>query len=138
MRILLGYRFTGEDPAELEKEIGALGNAINDAGHSHICSFDLDELFLKKGFTPGQIQQYMMTELRKQDALFCYIKSDKRSEGLLMEAGQAVANNQPVIVAVKKGVYTLLAQPEIAAKVIEFENLDELCEKIKNGALRIS
>lgn len=133
MKLFLAYRFTGEDPKELEKEIRQLGNAIKNVGHDYTCSFELEDFFHSNQYTPGMIQKYMMELQEKHDAVLAYIKSSSRSEGMLMEAGQAIANKQPLIVAVKKGVYSLMAQPEIAKKVIEFETLDELCEKIKLG-----
>lgn len=39
MKIYLAFKFTGEDPVMLDKELSAIGETLKEAGHEVFCSF---------------------------------------------------------------------------------------------------
>ena len=134
MKLFLSYRFTGEDPEELEKTLGAIKTALEAEGHSVYCSFWSERLFREGSFTNGQIIEHAFSEIDKTDGVFALVKSADKSEGMLLEIGYALAEGKKLFLAVKKGVATVFVREE-ADKVLEFENIDDLLNKVKTAVL---
>ena len=131
MKIFLSYRFTGEDPKVLKETIQKICNSLDEAGHNHFCSFWKGDFFNENKFTYKQILEHALEELDLSDVYLAFIKSEDKSEGMLLEAGYAIAKGKKFILAIKKGIYTVFLR-EMADQVIEFKNIEELCEKLKN------
>jgi nucleoside 2-deoxyribosyltransferase len=129
MKIFLSYRFTGEDPEVLREIIQNICNSLEKAGHSYYCSFWKGDFFNENRFTHKQILEHALKELQKSDVYLAFIKSEDKSEGMLIEAGYALAKKKKFYLAIKKGVYTVFLK-EIADKLIEFESLNELYKKL--------
>ncbi len=129
MKIFLSYRFTGEDPIILEQTLSQIKNALEHVGHQVFCSFWEEQRFRDGNFSNKQILEYALKELDSSDVYFAFVKSAEKSEGMLLEAGYALANKKPMWVAVKKGVKTTFLT-ELADKRIEFETLDDLSQKL--------
>ncbi len=124
MKFYVAYRFTGEEHKELEKTLRHICNLISKKEHHNYCSF----------FDPSMVnignRNVMLNAFKKideSDALLVFIKSKEKSEGMFLEVGYALSKNKKVILLVKKGVETTYVN-ELADKVIEFENLNELNE----------
>lgn len=129
MKIFLSYRFTGEDLKILKETIQSICNSLEKAGHSHFCSFWKGDFFNENKYTCKQILHHALKELENSDIYLAFIKSEDKSEGMLIEAGYALAKGKKFYLAIKKGVYTTFMK-EIADKIIEFENLEELYNKL--------
>lgn len=129
MKIFLSYRFTGENPKILKKTIRNIGDSLEKAGHNCFCSFWQGSFFKENNFTHKQILEHALNELEKSDVYLAFIKSEDGSEGMLIEAGYAVALKKKFYLAIKRGVKTVFLR-EIANKVIEFGQLDELYKKL--------
>lgn len=128
MKIFISYRFTGEDPKELEETLKHICDLLIKKGHSHYCSFwdsGNNGLFKKNNFTNKQILEHALKEVDKSDCVVILIKSEDKSEGMLIEIGYALAKKKKIILIIKKGVRTTFVR-EIADKIIEFENLKEI------------
>lgn len=128
MRCFISYRFTGEDPKELEETIKHICNLLIKEGHNHYCSFwDSGDngLFKKNKFTNKQILEHALNEIDKADCIIVLIKSEEKSEGMLIEIGYALSKKKKIFLIIKKGVKTTFVR-EVADKVIEFDNLKEL------------
>ena len=103
--------------------------ALKIAGHETYCSFWDDEMFGNEKYTHKQILERALKELDKADIYLAFIKTQDKSEGMLMEAGYAFAKSKPIIVAIKEGVITTFLM-QIAKDVIEFSNVDDLYNKL--------
>ena len=125
MRCFISYRFTGEDPKELESTLKHLCNLLAEGGHKHYCSFWDAELFIKNKFSYKQILEHAFEEIDKADCVVVFIKSEEKSEGMLLEVGYAFAKKKKIILVIKRGVRTTFVK-DIADTVIEFDNLNEL------------
>ena len=125
MKIFLSYRFTGEDPNQLKDTIRIICERLSVAGHKTFCSFWHGKFYNENKFTHKQILNHALNELKQSDVYLAFIRSEDKSEGMLMEAGYAIAEKKSFYLAIKKGVYTTFMR-EMADKVIEFETLDEL------------
>lgn len=122
MRYYIAYRFTGEDPKELKETLEHLCNLISQEGHDNYCSF-FDAGMVNIG--NKRVLERAFNELDKSDAMLVFIKSEHKSEGMLMEIGYALSKGKKIILLIKKGIETTFVR-EIADKVIEFDNLSEL------------
>jgi hypothetical protein len=70
--------------------------------------------------------------LKKSDVFFAFVESNEKSEGLLLEAGYAKAQNKKIILAIKKDV-NLRFLRAIADSIVEFEDMNDLKEKMKDA-----
>ncbi len=129
MKIFISYRRTGEDPEELKEVIHNIFTNLEKAGHTPFCSFLKDDLFKKNKFTHKQILEYALNELDKSDICLAFVKSENKSEGMLLEIGYALAKKKKFVLAIKEGVRTVFIR-EMADQTIEFETLDQLYSKL--------
>ena len=72
---------------------------------------------------------YSYEELDKSDCLLAFVKSEEKSEGMLLEIGYAIAKKKKFILAIKKDAKTVFLR-EMANQIIEFDNLKDLYEKL--------
>lgn len=106
MKHFIAYRMTGDDPVAVRERVGALKEALREAGHEVYENASKSDEFHQRGMTPRQIMDDGFSELDECDALFVLIAGPERSEGMLMEVGYAYAKGMPITVAVKHGVDT--------------------------------
>jgi len=130
MRIFLSYRFTGEDLKELAVILENIVSSLKKAGHEVFCSFWKGKFFDKNKFTARQILEYALGELENCDAILAFVKSKKKSEGMLLEIGYALARKKLFILAIKEGINTTFLK-QLADQIIEFKTLEELYKKLK-------
>lgn len=122
MKYYIAYRFTGEDSTELKETLEHICNLLSQQNHNNYCSFfdpEMANIGNKKVLERG------LKELDKSDILLVFIKSEQKSEGMLIEIGYALSKKKKIVLLIKKGVGTTFVR-EIADKVIEFNNLKEL------------
>jgi nucleoside 2-deoxyribosyltransferase len=128
MRIFIGQAVTGEDLNQLYKELESVYSCLTNAGHTHYCTLKENEKKFQK-LTKKQMLEHAFREIDKSDAFLAIIRSEKRSEGLLVEVGYVIATKKKLIVAIKKGVKNTYL-PDLADTVIEFESIHDLSEKL--------
>lgn len=129
MKIFLSYRFTGEDPDQLRIIIHDLCSSLEKAGHQTFCAFWKGDFYKDNGFTKRQILEHALGELDSSDIYLAFIRSEDKSEGMLIEAGYAIAKGKKFYLAIKNDTRTTFIR-EMADKVIEFGTLDELYSKL--------
>ena len=129
MKIFVSYKFTGEDREELKEIIGNICSSLEKAKHPSFCSFWKGDFFNENKFSHRQILEYALNELDKSDAILALVKSEEKSEGMLIEIGYALAKNKKFILAIKKGLKTTFIR-EMADEVIEFDDINDLTNKL--------
>ncbi len=130
MKIFLSYRFTGEDPVELKDNLGKILDVLRTNKHDVYCSLEDEAWFQEKTHTNKEIMEHAFQKLDESELLLAFIKSDDKSEGMLLEIGYFLGKGKPFALALKNGVKTTSIK-EMANPLIEFENIDNLCEKLK-------
>ncbi|MDO8470038.1 MAG: nucleoside 2-deoxyribosyltransferase [bacterium] len=131
MKIFISFRFTGEDMSELKGVIRGIEEALHAAGHETVCSVWEEEKFTKERFTPRQILEWALRELDSADTYLAFVKSTERSEGMLLEAGYALAKGKRFIVAVRRDITTTFLR-HIADTIIEYDSYGDLYAKLRN------
>ena len=129
MKILLAYRFTGEDPVELKETLGRMTAVLRRLGHTVYCSIEDEDSFKGGKQTNKQIMEHAFREVDKVDMVFAFIRSNEKSEGMLMEVGYAFGQKKRVGLALKRGCFTTSLH-EMADPFVEFDTVDELCDKL--------
>lgn len=130
MKIFISYRFSGEDTKVLEETMGNICNSLKETEYEFFCSFWKESYFKENNYTLKEILEYALDELDSSDICLAFIKSQDKSEGMLLEIGYALAKGKKIYLAIQKDVKTGFLR-EIAEKVIEYDTLEDLYEKLK-------
>lgn len=130
MKIFISYRYTGEDLSVLRGILVKITSLFENKGHSVFCSFGHNDFFQKENYSYKQILDYALKELDESDYVFAFVKSQEKSEGMLLELGYAYAKGKKIILAKKEDVHTTFVQ-EMAKKTISFVDLEDLYKKLE-------
>ncbi len=127
--IFLSYRFTGEDINELTEMLGKILSALRSVGHTVYCSIEDEKWFRENHRTNKEILKHALEWLDKSDIILAFVKSDQKSEGMLLEVGYMMAKGKSFALALKRGTKTTFLA-ELAESLIEFDSVDDLCAKL--------
>ena len=126
MKIQLAYRFTGEDEDRLVKTLEKICSCLKEAGHETYCPVlnpdrptEKKDLFLDT-----------LNKLNDADAILALVKSEDKSEGMLMEIGCAIGKGKEFILVINENVKSTHLR-ELANRIIEFNNVNDLYNKIE-------
>ena len=124
-KIFISYKFDGEKKDELERDMKKLCDSLRNNKHETYCTlFDKDLPIENK-----KLFDRSYKELEDSDVILVLLKSEDKSEGLLMEVGYAVANNKKIILAINDTVRNTCLR-DLIDDVIEFSSVDDLVNKI--------
>ena len=129
MKIFTSFRFTGEDMNELKQFMKEVCTTLEGLGHKQYCNFWREDYEEPKR-TMKEIMDIALRDLDDADCYLAIVKSDEKSEGMLIEAGYALAKGKRIIIAIKKGVKTTWMR-NIFEEVIEWNDIENLKSKIK-------
>lgn len=127
--IFLSYRFTGEDINELTEMLGKILAALRSVGHTVYCSIEDEKWFRENHRTNKEILKHALERLDKSDIILAFVKSDQKSEGMLLEVGYMMARGKSFSLALKRGTKTTFLA-ELAEPLIVFDSIDDLCDKL--------
>ena len=125
-RIFIGQRTTGENWDELVEDTEKICDALDNSNCITYSTLDDKELKFKK---KGEWLFHAFKEIDKSDYFLAIVKSEKSSEGLLIEIGYALAKNKNLILAIKQDVKNTYLR-DMTKKVIEFESISDLVNKL--------
>lgn len=128
-KIMLSYRFTGEDPQHLDEVLGNVGLRLRAAGHDIFCSFFLEDYFRREGMSTDEIYAHCLKEQESCDGFMALIKSEHPSGGMKMELEKAIELGQRNVLLIRSD----LEFPQFrsaAHQVVEYETLPQLYEKL--------
>ncbi len=126
-KIFIGQRVAEEYGKELIRESREIVDILNKLGHEAYCTLCEDESL---DMTPRDWLEHAFKFIDKSDIFLAIIRSENKSEGLLMEIGYVIAKKKKLIVAIKEGIKDTYV-PSIAEKVIIFRDIDDLKKKLK-------
>ncbi|MEF2175222.1 MAG: hypothetical protein V3575_02015 [Candidatus Absconditabacteria bacterium] len=129
MRYYIAYKFLGNDKESLKNNLEFISDEINKTGNETFIFFRDVQSRGDIKIDINEIMQKAYGEIDKSQGLFIFIDNVEKSEGLLLEAGYGKAKGKKIILAIKKEIDLRLLR-SIADKIIEFDSIDELPEKI--------
>lgn len=127
--IYLCYRFTGEDINELMETLGKILSSLRSVGHTVYCSIEDEKWFKENHKTNKEILNHALERLDKSDVILAFVRSDQKSEGMLLEIGYMIAKGKSFALALKREIKTTFLA-ELANPLIEFDSVDDLCDKL--------
>jgi len=126
MRIQLAYRFTGEDEQELLNQLNNIKIILEKNDHeTYIPVLDPNR--------PKNKRELFLNTIKKLDsaeAILAIIKSEEKSEGMLMEIGYAWGRNKKLIIAINKNIKNTHLR-EFANVLIEFSDINDLYKQLE-------
>jgi len=126
MKIQLAYRFTGENKEELLDILKKIIQILKEKGHeTYTPVFD----FNYEGKTKEQIYTDALDKIDENDALFVLVRSEEKSEGMLVELGYAIAKKKKIILVIKKGVDSRTKY--YTKTIIEFQDIPDMLNKLR-------
>ena len=131
MKIHIAYRFTGEDPKELDSMLTSIKEVLESAGHAARISFFHQNRYEIEKYSVKQIMDDAFQEIDGADMLLAVVKSPEKSEGMLIEIGYARARNKRIVLALKEGLDSSSAIG-VADDVLRFADLPDLYRKLRS------
>ena len=128
MKFFIAYRYTGEDKKELAKFMKTFCDLVQSNGHSSYCTFFEDEKkFHNK--SKKEIINHAFDEIDKSDITLVIIRSEEKSEGMLIEVGYTLAKRKKLILCINEKVRNTYLR-DLADEVIEYKDAKDLADKI--------
>ncbi len=121
VKIQLAYKVSGERREEVVETLKGLCAVLEKAGHETYCPI-LDP---NSNGINGTLRH-----LDESNVLLLYVKSEDKSEGMLLEAGYAKGRGKRLILAIKRGLDYKHTRA-IADVILEYENLKDLGIKLR-------
>lgn len=135
MNIFLSYAHTGENEVDVRRRMQTVHDALASGGNNVYCNmFDEDT---KHFSTPREFIFDALEKLRAYDTVLVINTSERRSEGMLIEIGAALALGKRLIVAQHSSSVGKTYVPELAEHTFVWhheEDLLDLIVKQVNGA----
>ena len=126
-KIFIGQRVADEYGEKLKNESLEIVKLLKKRGHEAYCTL-LEE---------GQFQttvkgwlEHAFGEIDKSDIFLAIIRSEKKSEGLLIEIGYCLAKNKKIVLAINEKIKDKTYLNELVDKAIEFKDFDDLIIKL--------
>jgi nucleoside 2-deoxyribosyltransferase len=132
--IVLSFKFTGENMEELTPVLEMIIGQLRTQGHDVYCSIEDEVWFREREWTNGEIMERAFEKIDASDILFAFVRSEERSEGMLVEIGYALAKGKRLVLAIKEGVNTTSLK-DLAAAIIEFVDTDDLIKKLPDAMM---
>jgi hypothetical protein len=127
MNLFVAYRFTGEDPKELEEILGSVCQSLRLGGNNVFCSLEHEADFREQGLTTDQIYNFCLEKFSEHEGLFVFVRSVNRSKGIELELDRAKMLSKPVYVATPPHIHLYR---EGAKAIIEYNNIDQLRQQL--------
>lgn len=129
MRIFISYAFSGEDERSVVERLRRVVDAIGDTGHEVYCfHFDPER---REDMTEAQCIRLALEKMNGYDTVFVLGTSERRSEGMLIEVGAAMAKNLSIVYAQHESSLGKTYLPTLAAATFSWTSERDLIEKIK-------
>lgn len=126
-KIFITYKFTGETREELERTVGDLTRFLKSKGHNVYCTLSDNNI---QAQSKDVLFNYAFKEIDKSEVVMIFLKSDEKSEGMLMEIGYAMAKNKRIVLLVKKEVKKTHIR-NLIKEQYEFSDMAELYNKLE-------
>jgi len=128
MKIFIGQKVRGEDITLLKEKSLKIENQLKDLGHEVHCTVTEDTGF--SNMDSGEKIKHAFEIMDNCDTFLAIVRSNDKSEGLLIEAGYAFSKGMKIIVLIGEDVGRTTLR-ELADKVIVYKNEEDMLNKIK-------
>ena len=137
MKLFVSYAFTGENEMAVRARLERLRGTLTVRGvESYINIYDpLYQSLVYNHATAMEYLQIALTGMEDCDTVLVLMTSERRSEGMLMEVGAAIARQKKIILAQHASSVGKTYLNTVADKTFIWHSEDELTEKISQVIL---
>lgn len=130
MKIFLSYKQSWVKEQELKRDLSFIRESLSELWlESFIYYLDIS---WKK--TPKEVLEIAREKIEKSDIVICFVNYEELSEGMMLELWIAYDLKKDVILLINKKIsfpYFLLKS--FAKKIIEFDKLEDIKEKLESS-----
>lgn len=130
MKIFISQRVSGMDREKLKEETKRIKGVLEAKGHEIVSVIDYPPEFVNYS-VKRRLSEYAFKRMDESDIILAIIRGEERSEGMLMEIGHILNTDKKIILLIKKEVRNTYLR-DMAEKVIEFEDADDLIKQLDN------
>lgn len=126
MKVFCAYAYTGEDANETASRMTKVYDLLANLGFEpYVDIFDPDTKALSN---PADFIRLTINKLKAYDTLFVVATSERRSEGMLMELGAAIAARKHIIYAQHQSAVGKTYIPNVADQTFVWQTDEELLQ----------
>ena len=129
-KIFCSYAFTGEDKLKVEARMRRVVDLLEGCGHEVYCNL-FDGATESYG-NPRQFLRRAIDQMNECDKILAIQTSPRRSEGMLIEIGVAIARNKSILLAQHQSATGKSYLPDLAKQTQTWQNESELDATIVN------
>ena len=123
-KIFCSYAFTGEDKLKVEARMRRVVDLLEGCGHEVYCNL-FDGATESYG-SPRQFLRRAIDQMNECDKILVIQTSPRRSEGMLIEIGAAIARNKSILLAQHQSATGKSYLPDLAKQTQTWQNESEL------------
>ncbi len=140
MKIFVSYALTGEDFDVLSKRLSDIRTVFEELGVGYYINTFAPEWqsMMDRKATGGEFLYVALKSMKTCDVVLVINSSDRRSEGMLMEMGAAVATGKKIVLAQHQSSVGKTYLPTVADDTFVWQHKFELIEKIRDSCVHLS
>ena len=128
-KLFIGQAVTGQDIKILQFEMEKITGILSTKDLKIYSTLELEG---KNNFkTAGDWVKHAFDVIDNSDIFLAIVRTEHRSEGLLMEIGWCLSKKKKFILAIKEDVKNTYLK-DMADEIIEFKDFNDLLIKLKN------
>ena len=123
-KIFCSYAFTGEDKLKVEARMRRVVDLLEGCGHEVYCNL-FDSATESYG-SPRQFLRRAIDQMNECDKILVIQTSPRRSEGMLIEIGVAMARDKSILLAQHQSAASKSYLPDLARRTQTWHSESEL------------
>ena len=123
-KIFCSYAFTGEDKLKVEARMRRVVDLLEGCGHEVYCNL-FDSATESYG-NPRQFLRRAIDQMNECDKILAIQTSPRRSEGMLIEIGVAIARDKSILLAQHQSTVGKSYLPDLARRTQTWHSESEL------------
>lgn len=130
MKVFIGQRVSGENVENLKNEMFEIKKVLESKKIKSYSTLD-EELSFDKA---GDWINHAFEKIKEFDTYLAIVRSEEKSEGLLMEIGNILSKGKKFILLINKNVKNTYLR-DLADDVIEFKDKNDMLTKLNKISL---
>ncbi|MBS3086868.1 TIR domain-containing protein [Candidatus Pacearchaeota archaeon] len=132
-KIFIGQAVTGHDINSLQKEMEKIYSVLKQKGYSVYSTLEEEgKNIFKKA---GDWVIHAFKQIDNHDIFLVIVRTEHRSEGLLMEIGYAISKEKKIVLAINESVKNTYLR-DFTKNIIEWKDFEDLLNKLSKLTLK--
>ena len=132
-KIFIGQAVTGHDINSLQKEMEKIYSVLKQKGYSVYSTLEEEgKNIFKKA---GDWVIHAFKQIDNHDIFLVIVRTEHRSEGLLMEISYAISKEKKIVLAINESVKNTYLR-DFTKNIIEWKDFEDLLNKLSKLTLK--